>query len=353
MSQRANYFKLGLFVIGAIAAGIVVLLIIGSGRWFQKRITVETYFNESVQGLDIGSKLKYRGVEVGQVTRIGFTYNKYQLDRPMAERARYVLVEAQLEPRALGGRAGAGDLTSSDSAGQEVERGLRVRLAPLGITGTSYLEVDYMDPPPPTLPIDWTPDYIYIPSARSTVTALVNAASEIVERLHRLDIEGTLANVNKLLTTANARIDAIDTKTISQRAERALTKLETTLDNIDSKKISNEAITLMAEVRASNTELKKVLENPSFQKLPDEALAAMARVRTFVDDPSLAKSVQNLARSLARLDRILGGGEVDIATTLENLRQITDNLRDLTEDAKRYPANVLLGAPPLPPEGRP
>ena len=59
------------------------------------------------------------------------------------------------------------------------------------------------------------------------------------------------------------------------------------------------------------------------------------------------------ASLLARLDRILGGGEVDIATTLENLRQITDNLRDLTEDAKRYPANVLLGAPPLPPEGTP
>src|SRR5437899_1109199 len=346
MSQKANYFKLGLFVIGAIAAGIIVLLIIGSGRWFQKRVTIETYFNESVQGLDIGSKLKYRGVAVGEVRRIGFTYNKYQLDRPMAERARYVLVEAQLEPRALGGRAGAGDLTSIESAGQEVERGLRVRLAPLGITGTSYLEVDYIDPPPPTLPIDWTPENIYIPSARSTVTALVNAASDIMERLHKLDIEGTLANVNKLLVTANARIDAIDTRTLSQRADRVLAKVEATLDNIDSKKLSNEAVALMAEVRTSNAELKKVLENPSFQKLPDEALAAITRVRTFVDDPSLARSVQNLSRSLARLDRILGGGEVDIATTLANLRQITDNLRDLTEDAKRYPSNVLLRPAP-------
>ncbi len=272
MSLKANYFKLGLFVIGAIAAGIVVLIIIGSGRWFQKRITIETYFNESVQGLDIGSKLKYRGVAIGEVTRIGFTYNKYQLDRPMAERARYVLVEAQLEPRLLGGRAGAGDLTSTESAGQEVERGLRVRLAPLGITGTSYLEVDYMDPPPPTLQIDWTPDFIYIPSARSTVTAIVNAASEIMERLHKLDIEGTLANLNKLMVTANARIEAVDAKGISDRASRALGKLETTLDNIDSKKLSNEAIALMAEVRASNAELKKVLANPSFQKLPDETL---------------------------------------------------------------------------------
>ena len=43
MSQKANYFKLGLFVIGAIAAGVIVLLIIGSGRWFQKRVTIETW----------------------------------------------------------------------------------------------------------------------------------------------------------------------------------------------------------------------------------------------------------------------------------------------------------------------
>ena len=41
MSQRANYFKLGLFVIGAIVAGIIVVLIIGTGRFLQKRVTIE------------------------------------------------------------------------------------------------------------------------------------------------------------------------------------------------------------------------------------------------------------------------------------------------------------------------
>ena len=28
----------------------------------------------------------------------------------------------------------------------EIDKGLRVRLAPQGITGTSYLEIDYVDP---------------------------------------------------------------------------------------------------------------------------------------------------------------------------------------------------------------
>ena len=181
MSLKANYFKLGLFVIGAIVAGAVVLVVIGSGRWFQPKLTIETYFNESVQGLDVGSKLKYRGVAIGEVTRIGFTYNKYQLDRPMAQRARYVLVEAQIEPRLLGGRAAAGDITNPENARMEIERGLRMCLAPQGITGTSYLEIDYVDPPPSILPIDWTPDNTYIPGAQSTVTTFVNSAIEVLD----------------------------------------------------------------------------------------------------------------------------------------------------------------------------
>ena len=43
-----------------------------------------------------------------------------------------------------------------------------------------------------------------------------------MERLHKLDIEGTLANLNKLLVTTNQRIESIDTKALSQRAERVL-----------------------------------------------------------------------------------------------------------------------------------
>jgi paraquat-inducible protein B len=350
MSLKANYFKLGLFVIGAVISGVIVLVVIGSGRWFQPKLTIETYFNESVQGLDIGSKLKYRGVAIGEVTRIGFTYNKYQQDQPMNQRARYVLVEAQIEPRLLGGRAAAGDITNPEGAKLEIDRGLRMRLAPQGITGTSYLEIDYVDPIPSILPIDWTPDNTYIPSAPSTVTALINSASEIMDRLHKLDIEKTLANLNTLLVTTNARIDAVDTKAISQRTVTVLGKIESKLDAIDTKRLSDEGGALLAELRASNAELKKLLANPATQKLPEDTAAAVASARAILDDPNLPKTLAHLSRTLGRIDRILGGGEADLAVTLENLRQITDNLRDLTEDAKRYPANVILGEPPKPPE---
>ncbi len=353
MSQKANYFKLGLFVLGALAAGIAVLIIIGTGRWFERRVTIETYFKESVQGLDIGSKLKYRGVVIGEVTKISFTYVVYQQELPMTERARYVMVEAQLQPRLVGGRAAAGDMTSPDNARMEVEKGLRLRIAPQGITGTNYLEMDYIDPPPPVLPIEWTPQNVYIPSTPSTVTAFVNAAQEILTRLQHLDIDGTLVNLNTLMATTNDRIGAIDTKGLSQRADRTLAKLETTLDGIQAKKVSDEATALLAELRQSNAELRKTLANPTLQKLPDDAQAAIASVKNLVSDPKLAKTVANMERIMGRFDRLFGSTDTDLATTIENLRQITDNLRDLTENTKRYPASVIFGAPPAPLERKP
>jgi ABC-type transporter Mla subunit MlaD len=348
MSQRANYFKLGLFVIGSIVAGILVLVIIGSGRWFERKVIIETYFKESVQGLDIGSKLKYRGVTIGEVTRITFTYTRYQLDLPITQRDRFVLVEATVQPRLLGGRAAAGDMTNPENAQMEVEKGLRLRLAPQGITGLNFLEMDYIDPPPPVLPISWTPDNVYIPSAPSTVTAIVNAAQDIMEKLHRIDLEATVARIDKLLDTTNDRIAALDTRKLTDNANRTLAKLDTTLDALQVKKLSDDAQALLTELRASNAELRKTLGNPAWQKIPEDTAAAVQRVKDLVSDPKLQRTIASIDRIMGRFDRIFGSTDADLATTIENLRQITDNLRDLTEETKRYPASVIFGGPPAP-----
>jgi paraquat-inducible protein B len=348
MANKKTKFAVGLFVLIGMIIGVVAVIWLGMSHYLRKGQYYNAYFDESVQGLDIGSKVKYRGVVIGEVTKISFTYVRYQLDIPMAQRYKYVLVEAQIDPRLIGSRAAAGDLTSPEGAKQEIEKGLRVRLAPQGITGTSYLEMDYVEPPPPVLPIDWTPINLYIPSTRSTVAQFVNAASEIIERLHKLDIEGTVANLNTLMTTTTKKLDAIDTKAISQQTERTLKKIETTLDNVAAKRISDEAVALMAELRESNAELKKTLGNPALQKIPEEANAALAKLREFVSDPKLAATVAHLERTMSRLDRLTGGGQTDLATTIANLRQITDNLRELSESAKRYPSNLIFGAPPTP-----
>jgi len=354
MSARANFFKIGLFVIGATAALVVLLVLLGAGKLFQTKIVMETYFNESVQGLELGSKVKYRGVIVGEVKSIGFTYTRYQLDKPMADRLRYVMVEATILPRLIGGRAGAGDLTRADTAKAEIEKGLRVRLAPQGITGTSYLEIDYVDSKNnPILPISWEPDNLYIPSATSTVTQFVAAASDIVDRLRKLDLDTTFANLNRLLVTTNSRIEAVDSAKISDQTKQVLGKLDTKLDQLPMDKIGKEGTALLAELRTTNERLGSILNDPAWKTLPGNTDAALAGARKLVQDPNLPSAIAHLQRTLARLDRLMGGGEADLSATLDNLRQITDNLRDLTENAKRYPSGVLLGEPPPPIEGCP
>ena len=102
MNQKLPYFRLGVFILLALAATIVLVLVLGAGSLFRKQIVMESYFNESVQGLEVGSKVMFRGVMVGNVTLVTFTYAEYELDRPLGQRMPLVLVRFQVRPKVLG-----------------------------------------------------------------------------------------------------------------------------------------------------------------------------------------------------------------------------------------------------------
>ena len=155
-----------------------------------------------------------------------------------------------------------------------------------------------------------------------------------------------------MLVTTNKRIEAIDTEQISQRSSRVLSKLETKLDQLPMDKLGADGAALLAELRQSNQRLAAILDDPALQDAARQHRCGRRR-----REETGRRSERSPARSrtcsarLTRLDRIIGGGESDLSTTLENLRQISDNLRDLTENAKRYPSGVLLGEPPPPAKG--
>ena len=79
MSQQAHYFKIGVFVLGATALAVVGIIVLGAGKWFERSTTVETYFYESVQGLEIGAPVRLRGVRVGRVESIQLAREEYGL----------------------------------------------------------------------------------------------------------------------------------------------------------------------------------------------------------------------------------------------------------------------------------
>jgi len=51
--EKLSYFKIGIFVISATVIGVFGLLVLGVGSILQKKALVETYIDESVQGLDV------------------------------------------------------------------------------------------------------------------------------------------------------------------------------------------------------------------------------------------------------------------------------------------------------------
>ncbi|MFM9885734.1 MAG: MlaD family protein [Burkholderiales bacterium] len=367
MSTSIRHFKLGLFVLGAAIVFIAIVLIVGSGSFGRARVKMETYFNESVQGLDIGSKVKYRGVSVGEVTRITFSSTRYEQDKPPTERKQYVLVETALDPQIVSLRLGS--VSDQDKIfKQQIERGLRVRLNPQGITGTSYLEIDFLDPAANRpLAIDWIPEHLYVPSAPSTVKQFVDAASDLLNELRHIDLANmglvlreTISQINRLATTANTRLEKLPVDQLARDATALIneirgsnTRLSNAVTAFPAEAIGRDFSALMVELRESNQRLGRALSDPQLAKLPEQASAmiettnaAFGRMRAVLDNPDLGRTLTQLQRSVGRLERVLVGREGDIATTLENLRIISDNLRDATENAKNYPSQIILGEPP-------
>ena len=64
--NQANYWKLGVFVMAGIGLAFLTLVWLGAGDWNRRTRTIVTYFDESVQGLEEGSALKFRGVAVAR-----------------------------------------------------------------------------------------------------------------------------------------------------------------------------------------------------------------------------------------------------------------------------------------------
>ena len=89
MDESKHYLRLGLFVLVTLRRVAAVLFFLGGRRCSSRRFTFETYFNESVAGLDLGAPVRFRGVPLGQVTEIMLSITAYESGRP-AEQAQEV-----------------------------------------------------------------------------------------------------------------------------------------------------------------------------------------------------------------------------------------------------------------------
>src|SRR5262245_37825014 len=184
MEEGKRYFRLGLFVVVTVAALAAVLFLLGGRKLFQPTFTFETYFNESVAGLELGAPVRFRGVPLGQVTEILTSAAAYESELPIGKRREYIVVRAKVNLSAQEAEQMERD------ADQLVKRGLRAQTQLAGITGQQYLALDLLDAAKyPPLEVPWTPKYTYVPSAASLTGEIISHAQTFLANLNEADIK--------------------------------------------------------------------------------------------------------------------------------------------------------------------
>ncbi|MBP5641428.1 MAG: MCE family protein [Victivallales bacterium] len=74
--QKTNHTAIGIFVLGAIFLSIFCILIFGSGHLLEANIFYTTSFDKSVNGLNVGAPVMFRGIKIGEVTDIQLSFDK-------------------------------------------------------------------------------------------------------------------------------------------------------------------------------------------------------------------------------------------------------------------------------------
>ncbi len=335
-AQRALYLRVGALVLAGAALAIGFLLFLVGNNFGNRPVIYETYIRESVQGLDVGAPVKYRGVSLGRVTEIGLVSANYRAPQgePFAGAFQMVLIRFDVNMASVG--------ETAPDLEEAVKQGFRVRLASQGLTGLAYLEMDFLaaDRFPVQAP-PWTPRYPVIPAAPSTVAQVQTAAQTLLQRLEQVDLAGLIGNLSGLLADLRKETNEGDFSEVLNQAAQLMRRLNDTSSGGD-------LPSAVADIRAVAAEARALLSSRDLRGTLAGANQAMAEVRTAA--ARLPASLTALENTLRSARGTTGDLQADLGPILRDLRSAVANLRDTTELLRRYPSQAIFGAPP--PSGR-
>jgi ABC-type transporter Mla subunit MlaD len=324
MRGSAIYLRVGLLILGGIALLIALIWFLGGGD-IRHGTLFESYFSESVQGLQVGATVTYRGVTIGRVTALGLVSAEYGTGETIdVERQTY----RQVFVRYVVDTAKIGRVPDTKTS---VDLGLRARLASQGITGLSYLELDFVNPAQyPALTVPWTPKGQYIPSMPSAFTQVRDAAQEFLAKLNRVDIDALSAHLNGLISDVRAEMSSGD---LHNTLVQATAVLRTTNEAIAAADLPG----LSADLKRTSAAVRDTVHGEQMRKtLANAALASERLPALFA---SLQTTVQRAGNGTSDL-------QLSLVPLLRDLEATTQNLRELTDSLRRYPAEVLSPPPP-------
>ncbi|MCU0973656.1 MAG: MlaD family protein [Burkholderiales bacterium] len=255
------------------------------------------YFSESLRGLSVGAPVTLFGLQAGEVTDVGLSFDPETL--AIRPRVLVTFFPERIIAR-LSSKEQAAGMAMAEQRGDAhirflraiVEgKGLRAQLASGNLlTGQMYIALEYF-PNAPKVKIDWTADPLEIPT-----------------------LPGGFADIQAKLTSILAKIDKMQLDAIGTDTRKTLETLNQTLKDV------NTAVNrLNAEV---TPELKKVLEE--------------VRRATVSADQVL----RNTDATLVGKD---APGQQELRDALQEVARAARSLRVLTDYLERHPDALIRG----------
>ena len=329
------YYRIGLLSAGAVLLLVGVLFYLGLAEMFEPRITVTTVFRESVQGLAVGSAVKYKGVPIGSVSSI-----------TIRTRQKLIKVDMEIDPKVFI------DLKNPEmDEEREVrkfcreasENGLCCRLDMAGITGMRYVEMDYFKEDNKTQPpLEMVePDAIGFASVPSTMTNIVDTVATSLEKIAEVDFVGISRSLEKNLNDLNTLLGDPALKRTIDRVESIAEHVEATSKTI-AENLTGEELRKIFKSLNSNLDALSEITAETRRKLDDSKFDEV--IRKF---GTTADSVRILSDNLNQTRR-------DFSWTLRQMNSLIGSMSELVDYLRADPNSLLRGKnlPPVSPESR-
>jgi phospholipid/cholesterol/gamma-HCH transport system substrate-binding protein len=312
MSTHASNFKVGMFVIIGLAIGVAAIVWLGASQYLKGAEKYVTFFNESVQGLQVDSIVRYRGVDVGRIKAI-----RVAPDSQLIE----VVMEIQFE----------GDLSKE----------LVAQLSSAGITGITFIELDRRKPGEKDLSpkIDFVAEYPIIPSRPSELQRIISTLDSVMQQIRTIDFKGMGQKVEQTLNSVQSLFGDRRLQVAMDRLADASVKLDQVVGRIDRAVDEKSLATIVRET-------KEVLAG---------AKGAVASAKRMVDQLTADIIQMDLGNTGQQAGRLLEGLEqrsyqlsVEAQVTMNNLRSASDSLKNLLNRLEQDPSAILFSRPPAP-----
>jgi paraquat-inducible protein B len=333
VSRKANPTAIGIFVLGAIALLVIALAVFGSGKFFTRQTRIVAFFHGNIQGLNVGSAVTLRGVEVGTVTAIQLRYD--------VDTARLLIpVYMELDPSRL---RLSEPLSSAERATHEplkaaIAKGLHARLASQSlVTGQLLVELNF-DPNEPSTLVGADPSTVEIPTAQSDIEKLKGALS-------RLPLDEIAAAALKLMQDSDRLVTSPD-------LSKMLDSLVAASDNLDQliTAVRGDLPALISDLRETSGAGHEALTSAQDAMKELRTTLTTARQMLATDVPGAAKAavaaLQQAQKALADADSLIAANSpqrYDIDQALRNLTAATRSLRVFADDLERRPNAVIVG----------